>query len=213
MRRAFVASAARLAGAAVLVCLAGCANRSLPPTLTLEGNACAAQPDLAGATPLPLDPDKPVTVTVDAAASCLQPDKGEKRSYATFLLPETAAPYLVSVTSSLRGRTLLSPRLLILDAQGHVLRERSRETFTFRGTSLYAGMRAYPGDRYLIVESDPETVGQQVTQINSNSQTNAVATGAGGVLFWGAGADARQSFTYTHNGTLVVTARPLPPTN
>jgi hypothetical protein len=204
----------RIASVALALVGTACANRSgLHPTLTLADSSCASEPDLARASPVPLDPEKPAIVTVDAAASCLQSGSSERRAYAVFALPETKEPYLISVSSSLRGHTLLSPRLAILDASGKTMRERQRDAFTFRGTSLYAGMRAYPGDRYLLVESDPDTVGQRISQINSSSQMNGTATGTGGVIFWGVGADTKQDFTYAHNGTLVVSARPFPPTN
>jgi hypothetical protein len=209
-----VMTARHIVCAALLTACIGCAQSSaLPPTLSLDASPCVAAPDLAGATPVPFDSEKPVTVTVNAVASCLQPENGERRSYAVFLLPETQSPYLVSVTSLLRGATLLSPRLLILDSQGKLARERQRDTFMFRGTSLYAGIRAYPGDRYLLVESDPATVGQRVSQVSSSTQTTAVATGAGGVFFLGTGGDVSRTLIYAHNGTLVVTLRPVPPVN
>jgi hypothetical protein len=192
----------------------GCAQntRGPVPITSLDGMPCASAPDLAAASPLQFNPEKAAELTIDGATNCLQPPGAARRVYAVFLLPDSTDPYFVTVSSVLKGRTLLSPRMMILDAQGKVLRERDQDAFTFRGAALSAGLRTYPGDRYLLVTSDPASVGRQVSQISSTTHSTALATG-NGAIFIGTGADTSQIFTYAHNGALVVSVRALPPAN
>lgn len=123
-----------------------------------------------------------------------------------------ADSYVLSVTSTPRGATLFSPRLQVFDSAGAVLRERPRDAFMFHGTALYAGMRAYPGDRYLLLTSDPDTVGQQISRIVGSTQANAVPIGTGVILVH-TGSEANHGATFVHNGNLTISARALAPVN
>jgi hypothetical protein len=200
---------ARLLPAALLT---SC-NHALPPLVTLDGRDCGARPDFAGAQPILLDPDKDVTMRLDAAAPCVQAADGTKSVYGVFRLPQSADPYVVSVTSTLSGRGLFSPRLTMVDREGTVLREVPRDAFVFHGTSLYVGIRSHAEEAYMIVASDPQSVGQQVAQTSENAQTSTAVFPSGGFLTIGMGAEKTHRFTYSHNGVVTVSARPLPKAN
>ncbi|MBV8650739.1 MAG: hypothetical protein JO255_04680 [Alphaproteobacteria bacterium] len=192
--------------------LASC-NHALPPLVTLDGRDCAARPDLAGAQPIILDPDKDVTVRLDATAPCVQAADGTKSVYGVFRLPQSADPYVVSVTSTLSGRGLFSPRLMLVDREGTVLREVPRDDFVFHGTSLYAGIRSHADEAYMIVASDPQSVGQQVSQTSEHGRATSAPTGGGGFLTIGIGSEKTHRFTYSHNGVVTVSAQLLPKAN
>jgi hypothetical protein len=193
--------------------LAACAESHGPPPVTsLAERECASAPDLSGARPLLLDPDKKQTVDLDAATACWQTSEDTRSAYLVFQLPDSATPYLVDVTSAPRGNTLFSPRLILLDDEGKVARELRRDAFMFHGASLYTGIRSHAGEHYLVVASDPGSVGQQVSQISGNTHASMIM--AGTVMFNSyAGSEARNVFTYAHNGAVTVSARPLPKIN
>jgi hypothetical protein len=195
--------------------LAACATNTPPPApiVSLESRSCAEAPDLTTATPLSLGPPGvtpvPVTLTLSGDAACLQTPENLRSAYVVLQLPEAAEPYMLTVTSTPQGSTLLSPRLLLLDGQGAVLRDRRRETFLSRGTSLYTNLRAFPSDRYLVVASDPGSVGQQISQISGETKTTTVPIGVG-IMMIHSGSESTHSSIYSHNGTVTVVARPLP---
>jgi hypothetical protein len=193
--------------------LAACAAPAVPPILSLDGRPCVAHPDLARAQALALDAGNPVKLDLDAGAACLEPGSGGKSAYVAFRLPRSEQPYLLTVTSAPLGDTLFSPRLLLLDEQGNVLREVPRDDFMFHGVALYAGLRAAPAERYLIVASDAASVGQQVSHILGESHLTPVPIGIVGVAIIHSGSEKQQVITYAHNGRVTVAAQPMPKAN
>lgn len=192
--------------------IAACATApppAAPPVLTFDGSACAATPDLSSATLLTLASNKPVKVSVDAATPCMERMQGGKGVYVGFQLPQSVSDFMISVASTPVGQGLFSPRLQLLDSAGKVMREVQRDAFVFRGSSLYAGLRVRPGERYLIVISDTESIGQEVSQISTNTQANVAA--AGGYYFAvHSGSERASTFVYALNGALTVAAEPIP---
>ena len=200
-------AAVGLGAAALAACAAAPA---LPPILSLDGHPCAERPDLVGAEDLPLDAGHPVKRAFDADAACLETAGSGKSVYAVFRLPQSGEPYLLSVTSAPVGETLFSPRLVLLDGQGEILRRVPRDDFMFHGTSLYAGLRAAPAERYLVVASDPASIGQQVSHIVGDSRMIPVPVGIGAVAMIHSGSETQQFFTYAHNGSVTIVAQPMP---
>jgi hypothetical protein len=207
-----------LAALALATVLGACARDesrvSQPPAvITLDDRNCAPEPALDGGNVMALAPGKSMTIRFDAATPCLQPGDGAKSTYAVVRLPETDRPYLLGITSLVRGVSVFSPRVMVLDARGKLLREKRRDDFMFQGLTLYAGLRAYPGDAYLVVASDPNPVGQQDVQLQGNMRQLVISTGVGAAFPINTGAEDNRAFTYAHSGTVTVAARPLPPGN
>ncbi|MBL8696762.1 MAG: hypothetical protein JNK67_00230 [Alphaproteobacteria bacterium] len=195
--------------AAIVPILAGCVTTpAMRPVVKLDDRSCAAAPSLDPERVQALPFEKPVVLELDQDIACLESRDGRRSSYVVLALPQRSESYVVAVTSSPRGTTLFSPRMQLLDAAGRTLRERPRDAFMFHGTALYAGMRAYPEDRFLLVTSDPETVGQQVSRIVSTTQANAVPVGTG-IMFVYTGSEGGQSAVFSHNGSLTISAQPL----
>jgi hypothetical protein len=182
----------------------------MPPITSLGDRNCVADVDLSTARALPLDPDKRVSADLDATALCLQPTGAAKSAYVVFELPAAATPYLIDVTSVPIGQTLLSPRLMLLDGRGTLLREIPRDAFLFHGVSLYASLRWRPTERYLVVASDAASVGGQQSHIDGRSRAIPVPVGIGAVAVIHSGSEEVDDVTYAHNGRVTVTARPVP---
>jgi hypothetical protein len=185
-------------------------------TLLLDGRACARDPDLAMTRALVLSTNKSVTVAVDEKMPCLTDSSGDPSLYAVFTLPQAMEEFLVSVTSYPQGQTLFAPRVMILDETGQPMREVSRDLFVFHGPALYLGLRVRAGERYLVVASDPKCVGQQVSHIQSATQSNtAAAVTTGGAIFVNinTGSETTSDYTYAHNGSITVAATPVPRAN
>jgi hypothetical protein len=205
----------RILGCLALLGLTACAMTEGPPPvlgLGIEGKSCAEQPMLTGAQELVLATNKPITVIVDTNTPCLESSNGLRSAYAVFMLPSSSGEYLVSVTSVPQGQTLFSPRVMMLDATGGVLREVPNDIFTFRGSSLAVSLRVRPSERYLLVASDPSTVGQEVSRIQSATMSTVVSAGYVYVPI-NTGSEAEVSYIYAHNGSITVAATPVPKTN
>lgn len=194
-----------------VVILAACATPP-PPTVSLEGRSCVAGPELGKAQSLALAPDKAITVKLDATAACLLANDGAKSVYVAFQLPQSADEYLVTVVSAPLGQGLFSPHLLMLDSNGQMVRELPRESFLFHGPSLSAGIRVHPGERYLVVASDPQSVGASVSRLTENTHVT-VATSGFVTFAVHTGSEANSTYTYAHNGTITVWAQTLPKIN
>jgi hypothetical protein len=97
---------------------------------------------------------------------------------------------------------------MLLDPAGQVTREVTLETFLFRGLSLTANLRSHPGERYLIVASEPGAVGRQDARIVSTAR----ATSSSGIVVT-YGNDVNDRYTYAYNGSVTVAIRPLPTAN
>jgi hypothetical protein len=183
----------RLAQCLPIVILAACATPP-PATVNLDGRTCTAGPDLGKAQGLTLEPRNKLTVTLDGAATCFLTSEGAKSVYATFLLPQFTDEYLVTVVSAPIGQGLFSPHLLMLDPQGKVVRELARESFLFHGSGLSAGIRVHSGEHYLIVASDPQSVGASVSRLSE--QTHVTTTSTGFAYFSvHTGSDANDTYT------------------
>jgi|GEM_PF-6599967 hypothetical protein len=208
-----------LAGSALVGLLGACAAPPPPPLLSLDGRDCAAQPDFVAARPLRLDPDKVENINLDAAPACFVAPDGSKSSYAAFALPDQPTEFLVSITSWQRGRGMLSPHILVYDPIGRLVREIPRDSFQFhnQNMSLYAGLRIHPGEHYVVVASDPKTIGQQNSEIldaiHTNTSTGTSATAHGGTVVssfsYHYGTETQNVVSYSYNGLVSATAQPI----
>lgn len=215
----------RSTGAIAVMCfallggLSACTTTKAPEpvlTLLLDGRACAREPDLTTARALALATNKAITVAVDEKMPCLSDSIGDPSVYAVFSLPQAMEEFLVSVTSMPQGQTLFAPRVMMVDENGRVMREVPRDVFVFHGPALYLGLRARQGERYLVVASDPKVVGQQVSHIQSATQSNtygAVTSAGGFYVNINTGSETTNDYTYAHNGSIVVAATPVPKAN
>ncbi len=201
---------------ALLPVFAACGANSPPPIVSLADRACGAKPTLIGAPALALGKDNKIEIAVDGNAPCVQAANGSRSVYVAVALPLTGTPYVLSVRSAILGQTVFAPRMALLDGQGRTLREVPRSAFSFHGSDIYAAVRSHADEHFLVVFSDPGTVGQAETQIHESVQQDTyTSTGRGGTVTFTtlSGFDRAVGFTYAHNGQLTISAEPLPGVN
>lgn len=187
----------------------GCVAKAPPPMLTVNTANCAIAPDLRSAHPVTVK--DAASVVFDDATPCLQPTGGVARLYAVFLLPESSAPLSIFVKSVPRGQGVVAPHVVVLGQDGKPTREISHDRFLSRGGSLQVGIRMQTGERYLLVASNPETVGQSSSEIVGSTQQTMVPVGTG-FVFVTTGQETVRSLTRAHGGTIVVSAELVPVT-
>lgn len=191
--------------AALLV--AACASQApdVPPLLEVANAYCAATPDLAVAVPtivtLDGDSEKPASVTIDANSRCLAGDTG-KSLYAIFSIPD-GGPYTINLSSVPQGRAIFAPKAEVLNAQGTMVHELPASGFLFRGSNLTSLYRSHQGERYLLVESDPASVGKPLQRVKENVQATYFSTGYVSFTVY-TGTDIASAATWSHNGQISV---------
>ena len=189
-----------------LACSA-CTKNPIPPMLTINATNCAATPDLGTAHEVTLKAS--ASVVFNDTTPCLQPVGGAARLYSVFRLPESTEAFWVTVTSVPRGQGIVAPYVVLLDQDGKPTREMTHDRFVFRGVSLKLSIRPQSNERYLLVASTPDAVGETTSGVVGNAQTTAVAVGTGYVVV-PAGWENVHSVTRAHGGTITVTTELIP---
>jgi len=203
--------------ALLLAGLAGCvaAPGAVEPVIDLGERRCDAAPVLQGALPLPartgtaLDGrDGPVTFDFDLGAPCIR-QAGERAGlYAPFRLPDGHGEVMLTVRSVPLGRTLLAPRVRLLDASGKEVRRVEADGFLFRGQGLTALVRLRPEEVFVVVGSSPVMAGQGFDRLQTDVRTQVIPIGVG-VVMMPVGSEATRQMMFSHNGRVVLETRPM----
>ncbi|MDX5365368.1 MAG: hypothetical protein LPK88_02940 [Alphaproteobacteria bacterium] len=193
--------------------LAACAEKApdLAPLVQIAPPSCASQPDLGRALPVAFHAEEktePVTVTITEQSPCLAED-GSKSLYEVFALPSVAHSIIVTVRSLPSTSGILAPRIVTLDAEGNRIRQVDRESIHFRGKALTAMLRTRPEEKYMLVTSDADVVGGDISRVSGAVHQQMISSGAFMVAVY-TGSESVASMTYAHNGTVEVSARPIP---
>ncbi|MCX7381780.1 MAG: MalM family protein [Alphaproteobacteria bacterium] len=202
----------RRLAALLVLCLAGCVPPppDLPPLLDIGARSCPDTPsaDAAGAAII-LPDGKLSFADVDAGSPCLKTPEGLSL-YTAFRFAPGGAPAAVAVASVAQGRTLMAPRVYVLDDAGRVVREIGADSFLFRGGMLATLLRLRPDDAAIVVASFPPVIGRDVNRIQSRVQVNSAVVG-NGVFVWTSGSEAAAHHTLAHNGRIRIELYKLPP--
>ena len=198
--------------ALLALCLAGCVPPppELPPLLDIGARTCPDTPsaDAAGAAVI-LPDGKFNFADVDAGSPCLKTPEGLSL-YTAFRFAPGGAPAAVGIGSVAQGRTMMAPRIYVLDGLGKVVREIGADSFLFRGGMLATLLRLRPDDAAIVVASFPPAIGQDVNRIQSLVQVNSAQVGRG-VFVWASGSEAAAHHTLAHNGRIRIELYKLPP--
>lgn len=202
----------RLTALASFALLSACATPKAPPPVTdISSRTCAATPDLSKAVPLAFDGKKETVQTVDIADTtpCMKSAAGAA-VYVAYVLPQSDMPYVIAVASPALGATLFAPHVMLLANDGTVRREYAGKEVEFRGTGLGVQVRYHPDEAYLIVASDPASVGSATSRINEATHVNYGSTGYATYQIH-TGSESQDTYTYAHNGRVTVTLTPIEP--
>ncbi len=191
-----------------LLVLAGCAGvpDAVEPVIDLGERRCEAAPSVQGARPLPLGRDAAVTFDMDPGAPCLRLAGERAGLYAPFRLPQGQGEAMLTVRSVPLGRTLLAPRLILLDGAGREVRRVEADGFLFRGQGLVTLVRLRPEEAFAVVMSTPALAGQGFDRLQSEARMQAVPIGVG-MVFVHTGSEATRQVVFAHNGRVVLEAR------
>ncbi|MCR6629973.1 MAG: hypothetical protein NVV74_07935 [Magnetospirillum sp.] len=209
-------AALRYCGVPTLALLAACGQtaKQVPLTLTVPATNCAASPNLATAKALVMpEGKKSVQQEVDVAtdAPCLVEGSGKARYYTVFALPRTSGggALTASVSSPAQGGVVFAPRISVLGESGEILRDIPEANLMFRGNVLSAVFRLRPEERYLLVTSNPERVGNNFKRTTASVGASTVPVGTGTFTTY-SGTDLTLGYTYSHTGKVLVSIDPLP---
>ncbi len=199
---------------AALVALSACSpKREPPPVVDMASLPCASRIALGGAVPLLFDPrmkeEKTTTAILDGRSNCIK-DANGRRLYQVFALPDAAIPYIISVRSSPWADTILAPSVLFLDGDGKSLRSTNHADFVFRGEQLSALVRSHQGEAYLVVTSDSEVLGREITRVVDAVHSAGTVLPGGGFLIWYSGSDVTNHLALSPVGRAEVTIVPFP---
>ena len=200
-----------LAGLALLMALAGCVPPpDVPPVLDLGARSCADTPSPDAAAAAFIEPDgKMKFADVDNGSPCLRTAEGNSL-YTAFRFAPGGPPAAAAIASVALGRTMMAPRIYVLDGAGKVAREIAADSFLYRGGMLTTLLRLRPDDAAIVVASFPPAIGQAVSRIQSSVQQTTVQAGRG-FFTWASGAEAGLQHTLAHNGRVRIELYRLPP--
>lgn len=197
--------------------LVGCVDnggRGVAPMLNVPlGRVCGETVSTIGARAVVFDGEDPgaIDLVIDEGSSCLTGPSGKKSLYQVVQLPTVGTEYILSVESQQQGNSIFAPKLQLLGADGGVMRDVGHDDLMFRGTSLTALLRAKPDERFLLISSDPQTVGLGESRISDRTHQNGGYNAAtGGTFYIYTGSTSTSNMTYSHGGKLKIVVRHMP---
>ncbi len=193
--------------------VAACAPRQeiVPPVYSLNRDSCQEEPKIASALPIGFNPEEVVSINlrIDQTSNCLSADNNENQLYQIIKLPAQSAPYIITVGSQPNGQSIFAPSIATLLDTGEVAREFDQSNFLFRAGKLTTKLKVEATEQYLMVASNPASVGESTTQI-----TNLINRNSGysnGIIYnFNTGAENRSSYQFSHAGMVTVTTQALP---
>jgi len=198
------------------ILLAACA-RTPPPTqdvtVSLATLSCDQAFTTSRAKPVGLDPEDPVAIEFDIQHSspCKLDTASNKQLYEVVRLPSADSPYLLTISSPKIGGSAFAPTVATLSQTEDVRRIYAHDAFLNRGNKLSLSIEAAPEDRFLVVSSHADIVGDQrseiTTHITSQSHYNAVS-GISTNLYYGS--ESQRGYTMSYTGKVIVTTMPAP---
>lgn len=192
-----------LALAAASAVVAGCATTApiYPATLAFDRADCSTTPETVTAISLTPDKDKKVWVLdneLSASGPCLE-RAGHSAPYMVFALPEPGRAKMVELGAGLDLARVLSPQVVLLDAEGVETRSFTRDQYMFRPGLLSVQFVPQDNERYAMVTVDPEPIGQSHDTIVSGTSTTTIYTGFG-ASNWRSGHEAMMSRGFSYEG-------------
>jgi hypothetical protein len=149
-----------------------------------------------------------VTFEFDVGAPCLRANGERAGLYAPFRLPQRTEEMMLTVRSLPVGRTLLAPRVLLLDAAGREVRRVEADAFLFRGQGLAALVRLRPEEAFVVVGSTPSLAGLSIDRLQTDIRTNVLVIGRA-VVSSIQGIESTRQIVFAHNGRVALETKPM----
>jgi hypothetical protein len=203
----------KIAPALLAILLSACATKPVPPpVVNLEAMACDRDFVFSDPIVTQFDPksERTITAVLDNQVRCLREAEGTKALYRVFTLPDTPVPYVIAVRALPWGDTILAPKTVLLDDGGHITRSTQHEDFTFRGQTLSTLLRSHSGEKYLVIASDAQVLGNKVSRVVADVHQTMGAT-AYGTFYIYTGSDKTNNMTLTPSGRVELTLTPIQP--
>ena len=191
--------------AAASAMLAGCATTVpiQPATLSFDRADCVSTPETVTAVSLTPDKDKKIWVLdsqLSASGPCLERN-GVSAPYMVFALPDDGRTKMVELGAGLELARVLSPRVVLLDAEGAETRSFTRDQYMFRPGLLSVQFVPQENERYALVTVDPEPIGQSHDTIVAGTSVTTIYTGFG-ASNWRSGHEAMMSRGFSYEGAV-----------
>ena len=202
----------RAAACLTSAALCACAGKQVPPpSIDLAAMACPAELTLDNPLPLAFDPKKEevTTAVLDEKVRCRSEEGGAHVLYQAFSLPTISEPYIIAIRSLPWAGTIMAPKAIFLDGEGHAVRTTSHSDFTFRGQTLSALLRSHDSESLLIIESDSDVLGTKISRIVGNIQVTTAVTPYVAFNVY-TGTDTTSDMTLTPAGRIEFTLTPFP---
>lgn len=195
---------AHIAAVGLGLCVVACVKEPPPPLLAFSGDACASAPDLMAASPLEMDKEA-IKLKFDAASKCIKRPGDEARSYALLKLPQSVEGFILSIDSEPIGKGIFVPDVLMLAADGRVLRSMTHENYRPRDDGLSLIFRVRADEKYALMQSSAKGVGKEDSSIHSD-----ITVGSTGQFIFYIGNEKQRRLVYSYNGAVRVAAYPVP---
>lgn len=176
-----------------------------PPRLVYDRSDCPAGPDLASAVSLTPRSERAyfyVGQQIDHATPCWAPD-AQPAPYVIFQLPAPYADKTITVGGGLEPHRIFAARIMTLDAAGTPVRTFVANDFFFREGVYSVQFRPREGERYILVTSNRDLVGQTYSSIQIGVNSGATYA-AGAYVSYNVGTDQATERVFSHEGTVAV---------
>lgn len=210
----------RLSVAAGAAALALVACQSKPPTpppsavLDISSKTCGQVVNLETAEPLtPKKTQKWVDIhtAVDETSACVT-SGGQSGNYVVYELPEHATNHVITVGGAKQKIRLLAPAVSMLDSNGELVRTFIADKYQYIGGVFGVQLRPNEGERYLLVKTDSDLVGnvEEVFETRMVTQTGYASTPTGGASYTTYhGQENSTHRTFSHEGTVTIRVQAL----
>jgi hypothetical protein len=101
---------------------------------------------------------------------------------------------------------------LLLASDGQTKRSTTHSDFTFRGEQLSALLRSHQDEAYLVVTSDNDVLGKNISRISETVTASVMTTGMATFVMY-TGSDTTRYMTLSPSGRVEVTITPFPATD
>lgn len=185
------------------VVLAGCVTAPPPPPalFTYDRSDCGAEPNLAPAIGLTPEKEKvlyEVLTPIGPASGCLIRG-GKPTPYVIYALPSDTGNKIFDVGAVIESARIFAPEVTTLNEKGASVRTFARDKYNYRGSLYSVQFEARPEERYILVTTDSELVGQRYDSIAISTNTTTISVGVA-ASNWTTGVDTRQLRMFSYDG-------------